>query len=97
MSRPIHIHPLSTPIGQHTNQNVYSLKTAKQVVGRCHLSCYLGFHCSAPPLFVLLGTNAKPWCLGKLSHLSLFSMQVKTVVFVPKIALFKVILRHTFG
>ena len=83
-----HIHPIFTLIGQHTNKNVDSLHTAKQVVRRCDLSCYLRFCCSVTPSFVLLGTNANSWCLEKLSHLSLLSRQAKTVIFIPKIVLF---------
>ena len=82
-----HIHPLSVPGGQRTTKNVYSLNTAKQVIMRRNLSCYRVCHCFLTPSFVLLGASAKSRCSGKLSHPSLLSRQVKTVIFIFKITI----------
>ena len=54
---------------------------------RYYLSWYWVFHCSLTPLFVLSGASAKSRCLGKLSHPSLLSRQVKTVIFISKITI----------
>jgi len=81
-----HIPPLSVPSGQRTNANVYSLNTAKQVTMSRDVSCYWMFHCSLTPPFVLLGASAKSRCLGKLSYPSLLIRQVKTEIFISKIA-----------
>ena len=82
-----HIPPRSIPRGQRTNENVHSLNVAKHVT-MCHdLSCYWVFCCFLTPAFVLLGASAKSRYLGKLSHPSLLSRQVKTVIFIFKITI----------
>ena len=48
------------------------------------LSCYRVFHYLLTPSFVLLGASANYRYLGKLSHPSLLSRQVKTVIFISK-------------
>ena len=63
-----HLHSISVFSCQRTNENVYSLNTAKQVTICCDLSWYRVFHCFLTPSFVLLGASAKSRCLGKLSH-----------------------------
>ena len=82
-----HIHPLSVLSDRHTNENEYSLNTAKQVANYRDVSCYRVFHCFLTPSFVLLGASAKSRCLGKLSHPALLSRQVKTVIFICKITI----------
>ena len=82
-----HIHPLFASSGQRTNGNVHSLITAKQVTMGSNLLCYRVFHCFLTPSFVLLGASAKSRYLGKLSHPSLLSRQVKTVIFISKITI----------
>ena len=82
-----HISSLSIPSRQHTNENVHSLNVATQVTMRRNLSCYRVFHSFLTPSFVLLGASAKSRRLGKLSHASLLSRQVKTVIFISKITI----------
>ena len=82
-----HIYPLSIPRGQHTHEHVYSLNVAKHVT-MCHdLSGYWELCCFSTPSFVLLGASTKSRCLGKLSHPSLLSRQVKTVIFIFKVTI----------
>ena len=83
-----HVNALSVRNDQGTNENVYSLNTATQVTMRRDFSYYREFHRFFIPSFVLLGASAKSRCLGKLSHPSLLSRQVKTVIFISKITLF---------
>ena len=53
----------------------------------CDLSCYRVLHRFLTPSFVLLGASAKYRCLGKLSHPSLLSRKVKTVIIIAKVTL----------
>ena len=82
-----HIYPISVLSCQRTNENVYSLNSANQVTMCCDVSCYRVFRCFLTPSFVLLGASAKFRCLGKLSHPSSLSRQVKTVIFISKITI----------
>ena len=63
--------------------------TAKQVTMCCDLSCCRVFHCFLTPSFVFSGASAKSRCLGKLSHPSSLSRQVKTLIFICKITITK--------
>ena len=84
------IYPISVLSREHTNKNVYSLNTAKQMT-MCHdLLCYRVFCCFLTSSFVLLGASGKLRCLGKLSHPSSLSRQVKTVIFISKITIITV-------
>ena len=82
---------------QRTNKHTYSLNAANQVTMGHHLSWCRMFHCFSSPSLILLDDSAKSVCSGKLSHLSLLSRQVKTVILFSKMTHFEVILGHLKG
>ena len=79
------------------NESVHILNDAKQVARRHDSSCYWMLDCFLTPSIVLLNTAiAKPRCLGKPSHPSLISRQVKSATLSLKLHQYGVILVPTF-